>query len=236
MQINSLPTTFGATNMVVATGPCSLVAVRGFFKGITADRWLQIFDLTALPANATVPMRSFQLLQNLDFYKDFNQGPLQLKTGCVIAISTTEATLTIATIVTDLADFSVDLESTGQELPAGTSVAGDLITGVNSLQVWTNAQGPKKLIRVNFTNNDGVARYLMLFANDDWTDDQRPILQWKVLANTAVELNFGDDVLEPMSQIADGTIRRGCYLGISVTPGTMTNVSSSASYLKATYK
>lgn len=236
MQINSLPTTFGATNMVVATGPCSLVAVRGFFRGTTADRWLQIFDLTALPANTTVPLRSFQLLQNLDFYKDFNQGPLQLKTGCVIAISSTEATLTIATVATDLGDFSVDVESTGTELPSGTSTAGDLVTGVDTLIVWAEAAGPKKLIRVNWTNNDAAIRYLMLFANDDWGDGQKPILSWTVGANTALTLTYGDDGLEPFMQTQLGVRRKGCILLLSSTPTLLTGTSSTVSYLKAIYK
>lgn len=241
MQINSLPTTFGATNMVVATGPCSLVAVRGFFKGTTADRWLQIFDASALPANATVPLRSFQLLQNLDFYKDFGQGPLQLSTGCVIAISTTEATLTIATIGTDLADFSVDLESS-YPVATGLSIAGDLTTPTSTLSVWATGS-VKRLYSFICVNNEAVDCYVMLFPNTPAVNNL-PLLQWKVLQGATLNAFFGSDGIDVNGLMSLSTdafrvnsgLLTGCYLALSTTTPAFTKSNDQASYIKATYK
>lgn len=240
MQINSLPTTFGATNMVVATGPCSLVAIRGYFRG-SADRWLQIHNTASLPANTTVPLRSFQLLASLDFYKDFNQGPLQLSIGCVLVLSSTEATLTIVTAGTDLADFSVDLEAS-YPVAAGLSTGGDLTTPTSTLSVWATGS-VKRLYSFTCVNNEAVDCYVMLFPNTPSVNNL-PLLQWKLLQGATLNAFFGSDGIDVNGLMALSTdgfransgLLTGCYLALSTTTPAFTKSNDQLSYIKATYK
>lgn len=232
MRIYSVTPVFGATNIVAATTARNLVSVRGYFRG-GVDAWLQFHDAAALPSNGAVPMKSFQLMAALDYFKSYDPDPLLFGTGIVICVSTTEGTLTISSA---LADFMVELEDTGF-VPIGTSVAGDLVTGRDSLTPWTNAAGPKNLVQIDWTNGDNAVRYLMLFGRTAGVaDGDKPLMQWKATALQAQQsLTFGDDGMTINEALA-GTNYVGCQLKQSSTATVLTATSSAASYIKATYK
>ena len=79
---------------VVVASPA---AMRGFScKNITAGRlWLMLFNAAALPANGTAAKRAWELGAGQTYEWDSGQDVLPLDTGLVLAISTTDATLTI---------------------------------------------------------------------------------------------------------------------------------------------
>lgn len=236
MQLYPVTAVYGATNIVASTVACKLVRVRAYLSGST-DKWLQIHDAIALPANTAVPKSSYQMLGGLDKFVDFGQIPMELVNGLVIVISDTEATLTTSATT---GDFLIELEAgelypTG--LPSGVSTIGDTSTGVDSLQVWSTGTGPKKLFRVQYTNKEAVVSYLMLFGFSGPSTGMFPIMQWKVLTNVTIILYFGPDGISPIQQLStDLLYYQGCSLFQSSTPTTLTATGDTVSFMKAWYK
>jgi hypothetical protein len=73
------------------------VALSDFsVKNITAGTlWLMLFNAAALPANATAAKRCWEIGAGQTYEWDSGSEKLPLDTGLVLAISTTDATLTI---------------------------------------------------------------------------------------------------------------------------------------------
>lgn len=228
------PKNYGVASAVLSTTGCELIRIQGYLSGST-DKWLQIHDSATLPADTAVPKRSYLMQAGMAFSWAWDPGRLVLDNGCTIAISDTEATLTISATTGDLMG---ELEPTSN-IPQDYSVAGDLSTGVDSLAVWNNpvlATSPNTLYRFDFVNNDGATRYLMLFAAEAPADGARPIAQWEVTNGSTLVLSFGDNGLSPMAVLASGALRRGCCFAQSSTTTTLTATSSAASYMRAYYK
>lgn len=206
----------------------------------TAGLFLQLFDTAAAAVNGDVPVKTWPASEC--GYKEFKNGELSLAKGLYVALSTTAATLTLAEGLNDLMDILL-VELTIAEAPSGTTVAGSL-TGpaVADLQVWAEAAGPKRLMRIEADNTLGDDRYLMLFAKDAPTDGDAPIMQWALDAGavrTVANGNacvFGINGLDVYSQDLSGTRRVGCTLKLSSTTQTLTEIVSADTKLKAEYR
>jgi hypothetical protein len=214
---------YGVTSKVVATHGCSLVSLDGVYHGAGAE-YLVIFDAAALPANGTAPLKEFflptagptplpSLFQTL--------GPIKLNTGCVIAISTSKETLTASA-----SEMDVHGEIEEFEFP----IVGATFNSVSqdSVQVWADGDGPKRILRFTGTNTDAAASYIQLFAHSPNADDV-PLHVWPIGAfdgaNPTLKLSFGDGYI-PYSREADGTEHNGCYFAISSDPTKYIAVSA----------
>jgi hypothetical protein len=70
-----------------------LVSLLGYNKG--GAQWLHIFDAAALPANGASPFMIVALSANFQFFVDLPNEGFMFSEGIVIAVSTTETTLTL---------------------------------------------------------------------------------------------------------------------------------------------
>lgn len=114
---------YGNTHLTATAFPAALIRVQGYFRGATADRWLQLFDTVQTPPDTTVPVKSYSLPQTTPFHWGFEATPLNFANGITVMISTTEGTLTASA---DTGDILVDFDS-AMHVP-GASVIGDLVT------------------------------------------------------------------------------------------------------------
>lgn len=233
----ALTPAYGVTNAVLSTHECCLSRIQGYFRG-AVDSWLQIHDAKALPANGVVPLKSYQLPNAAPFSWAFDPAELPLANGLVVAISTTEGTLTISA---ELADFLADVWQLPQV--SGTSVAGDYTTAVSSLSVWSNATGSaavKRLFRIEASDATlSTTRYLMLFTATQSGDGGTPVQSWPITDAGSIDLDFGPIGLTPMNQAASGTQTKACVFYLSDSNGTLVRSSAGSGetiYLKVTYK
>jgi hypothetical protein len=118
-----------------------------------------------------------------------------------------------------------------------TTVVGDLTTNVQGLSVWTDAQGPRKLIKLEVTNVDGVGPwYVMIFStNATVADGTKPFFQSKITSLQALTFNFGINGLDVQRQSAAGVRSDGCTVVISDATGTLTTTVDNFK-IRATYK
>lgn len=255
MNLRALPF-FNVASQVVAGDngsaiPCTLAMVQGYFRGNTADRWLQAFDATALPANGTVPVFSYALPQLSPFSWNFQPDMLPFRQGLVFAVSTTEGALTISA---DTADFIVYLEEYEMRLPVGYSTVGDLTTGVDYLQVYTEATGAaavKKLYQVDVINGTGSPAFLCFFGitTPAPTIGDVPlfVLPLRNVATTQT-FRFGKGFTMQQikrtvtgSVIAPGAMAAGLFLYVGLAdasgnfPGTVQSDASNQSNIRAFY-
>lgn len=238
ISFSSLATAGGVTNIVASTTACGVIRVEGWFYG-AADKYLLFFDSPTLPGNGAVPYKSYALPNTAYFIHSFTPQELETNTGFTVAISDTQDTLTISA---SKADFEGEVEPRSY-IPQNYSVAGDTLTGRDFLQVWADATGPKAVYQVDYTNNDGATRYLMLFATDNGAtaNGASPLEVWKVLNGATLTLKFGAGGKSPMSQDTNFVNHVGCTLQQSSSVGvgnvpTLTKTVSAVSYFRAYYQ
>jgi len=85
-------TNAAAASAVVTTSPARLYSISGYNNG--AAQYIQLFDLTALPADTTVPLLSFPVGAQQWWYFDWQDG-LPMTLGVVVCNSSTALTKTI---------------------------------------------------------------------------------------------------------------------------------------------
>lgn len=125
---------YGVASHVASRFACEVASVRGYFRG-TTDSWLHIHDKAKLPGDSenVAPKRSFKLYGGAPFSWDFDP-PLVMSNGCVCSVSIDEDDQEASA---ELADWFV--VGNGQLVVAGTSIAGDMVTADNILDVFTSA-------------------------------------------------------------------------------------------------
>lgn len=214
----------GATpikSFIVSTVPVLVYRVEGFFNTAgTTDFYVQVHDAAAVPSNGALPLKSYEAQANFVFSQHIGEG-LPCKTGCVIVLSSTKDTLTIATVGTDTMSVYCDIEEYETLAVKPTyATAGDTTTPVaGTQQIWSDATGPKKLVRLQITEKAGSIVYVMLFVKDT-PGATAPIREWKLLANASLDLGFGLNGVPVYSKDADGTFHDGCTIGFSSIPAT----------------
>lgn len=226
--------------LAVTNSPVNSVAPN--LKGIVCQSvyasavWLMVFNGTSAPANGTAPiMTPLYVAANaanvsLQIPGDLPIGP----DGIVIVASSTAETLTADSSATLY--ISAFIEEFDHPLPSGHSTAGDLSTAVNSLQVWAESSGPKRLKRIRITNLTAAVRYACLYAEDS-PDTNSRIVSWiKVPASESLEWSFGNNAGVTPEQIdGDGTRHVGCtvFCQETLTPGD--EAAGNDFYIEATY-
>lgn len=246
----------------VSYGPCVIRRFHGWNNTASAV-YIQFHQVpplgTTTPytnlANGTVPTaKSFVAQANNGF--DYAHEDLSL-TECTVCLSSTETSLT-AVAASSALDMTIEVdtmypvafESQGA-VGGGANVAisGDLSTGVDSLTVWSDIQShaTDRLLRVTYTNNDGVVRYLQLFA-DTSAVNPTPLQQWQVGTTSAqktLDVFFGTRGMPVY--IADRGLQNtllttgtgehwGCQLAQSSTAGSLTLTASAVSFMRAIYR
>lgn len=205
--------------------PCCVRKVYGFCFGTAGVTYfLHIFDTYAVPANGTSPLRSLQLIGQDGFSYSFEETEINTTTTLSLALSSTDSTYTA---VTDgaVVDLQGEVDQIEMNFPSTSSV-GDLTTGVGSLQVWSEAAGtsaPKKLLRLEVTNNSGDAAYPIVTFTDSFslTDTTAISLEGSTRSGgladgTTKAYSFGRGQF--MFKNDAGTIRKGCTIRFSSTP------------------
>lgn len=174
---------------LVTVGAGEIDRVEGYVTGGASQYFIQFFDnYNVVPTNGVAPFYTVQAIGNDGFTWEFpdTEGNPVFTTGLYVALSSTELTYTA---VVDGATF--DLELTYEtELPAGTSVAGDLTTFRNTLQVWAESAGPKKLYELIIVESLGSACFIVIQA----TDAQAAFPSKNIIplaANATVSYRFG---------------------------------------------
>jgi hypothetical protein len=218
---------------------CALSNIDGNYLTGAAGQYFQIHDKATAPVNADVPVKSF-LLANagpINLMSIFQVlGPMNFVNGLGVAISSTEATLTLGT-----GSFDVFGEIEEYELPiSGLSVVGDLTTAISSLSIWTEANGPQKLYTIEIPAGNGLSSsvYLMLFAKDTGNISNGDVPLWTspVISSSSLRqyFTFGSAGIWPRVNDS-GTYRQGASLWLSSTQGILTK-SVSTCPIKAQYK
>lgn len=78
------------SGFVAATEPGKLISLQGYSN---RDQFIQVFDLTSVPANGSRPVLVKQASGNFQF--EFPIAGFQFLSGVIVANSTTSPTLTI---------------------------------------------------------------------------------------------------------------------------------------------
>lgn len=199
-------------------------------NGAAALFW-QVHDSASVPAEGAVPLKSWPVSGGAADYKEFKNGELDLANGLYVCVSTTEATKTLGTGNNAFAAVLVELYD--PEAPTGTTVAGDLTTGVSSLVVFS---GIHRLITVNATNNSGAAGWLMIFTHAP-SEGDAPLAAIPFASGQNQVLTFGDDGRESQDQTpGTGVLRTGCRLRASTTGDVLTTAAAGSWTMQAEYK
>jgi len=225
----------GVTALQVATHPIGMYRLRGNGNNGSTARWLLVFDSRDTPADGAVPtIPAIAVPVKGVILQFFDLGTAQFLQGLYVCLSNTQATKTLATDTMD-----IDVEVDQVEQTPGTLV-GDLTTGVNGLQVWSEATGAaaeKRLCRleVDGTNLTGGTQYIQLFPMDTVTPSAGQIClkEWPIAAGStkylgAGALSFGEMGMEV------NAIKTGCTIKISSTPQTY-SVANGTARIRAEY-
>ena len=213
----------------VAYGHCQVVRIEAW-NPQTFDIYLQLFQKPTV-ANGDVPeQKSLWIPAGAQTsFDNVNSIPLR---ELLIALSSTEANYTALT-----ANQGVDMTIwviSNYLVTTNTTVAGDLTTSVASLAVWSNSAGPKRLLRLDITNNKGSDLWYLI--TDDNTAlrymDNQPNIY--VPTGTTKTLWFGDRRV-PVG-IKNGTGPGGCkiFQVVAAAIGS-TSDNTPASNIRAIY-
>jgi len=211
------------------TFPCVLENLDGIVAG---PGYLQIFDRAIAPVTTvTAPLLSIRVSDDgtglpmpLPSYLAA-AGGLVLSNGLYIAMSSTQAVYTALATSFDVYGSIDEFEGVLQP----DTLSSVSANSASSIAVWTDGDGPKKLVEVRIASGGTFAAtsYLQLFAIASPGVTDRPIVSWPLydVNGIAVTLplvrKFGRDGLNVMD-VSSGTVRKACTLGISTTPGVFT--------------
>lgn len=213
----------------VATSAGHFTRIQGYFNG-AADRWLQLHDAKVLPANGAVPLRVWPLYATAPFDQNFQNDGVTFANGCVFAVSSTQATLTASA---DTMDVYVNGEQ-AQDV-SDVSIAGDYSTDDEVLQVWADSAGPKKLVRLEASDEgiDSGGVYVQIHAADTPATD-KIVASFLLTNGGTIDKSFGDGLV-PFRK--DGATRYdGCTIAVSLVQNAYDPAGFDINYIRATYK
>lgn len=230
--------------------------IFGYFKSTTAQAWLQVHDVNQGPANGATPLYEFPVYATSQFYAEFKRADLVCYEGVFVGLSTTEGQWT-----TDGADaMDLIVETSSPDLPAAVSYAGDLVSPLTSLLVWSEAAGlanRQSLVALEVDGTmltpPGTMQWIMVFATDTVNTGDFPVpnmiypITGPQIRTGPNKLTFGELGLQPFSIDGEpnnqgagggavpGTKRLGCTIKISSTAPRYTPCNGSAA-MKAEYR
>jgi hypothetical protein len=197
---------FGVAAQQVTQNPTHVLKIEGDFLGSTADRYLQVHDSEIAPAALAVPLRQWKISQSSPFFQTFSAGELPLAKGLYIAVSDTSGTFTASA---DTMDLRVEL--TDPEQPSGATIVGDKTTEIQTLVVWNNGAGPKRLYRLSVTEVNNTTGYVFLYRSPT---DPNPLYLGKIAALATRQWDFGQG-LEPTYKDGSNVTRNGCWIEVT---------------------
>jgi hypothetical protein len=218
-MISNIPMVITDETKWIAFGTCKVLSCFGF-NNSPADVYLQFH---AKPAGLIVA-GDVPAVKSLYFPNGtsanygtnaFGNDGVEL-TELSSAVSSSEINYTA--LVNAGLDVTIVVESDFL-VKAATTLVGDLTTGVSSLQVWTDANGPKKLRRLTVVNGAGADLTIIVSSRDtpSTTDDVVVRLALPSLATKTYQ--FGINGHSPYSKDANGsTIYDGCNIKLATAP------------------
>lgn len=216
-------------DVTVATSGMTISRIQGNF-GAGANAWLQLHDAKVTPANGVVPLRVWPVFTNAPFDQNFQNDLIAVENGCVLVVSSTQATLTISASTMDF--FVSGMKSVDT---VGVSVAGDYTTVDEVLQVWAQASPGKKLLRLEVSDeNEGVRPFWVQIHAANAPATNKIVKTFPVISAESLDVNFGAG-LDVVRQVG-GTLFQGCTIALSSTENTYTALGLETDYIKATYK
>lgn len=86
------------THLIITTDECDLTCIYSMIDPAgAATRYIMLFDSATLPANGTAPVVRWDCAVGTAHHQSFNTPEvLAFDNGCVVAVSTTAGTLTLA--------------------------------------------------------------------------------------------------------------------------------------------
>jgi hypothetical protein len=217
----------GQNDVVVSTSSMTISRIQGYFNG-GANAWLQLHDAKATPANGAVPLRVWPVYTAAPFDQNFQNDDVSVSNGCVLVISSTQATLTISASTMDVFVNGVSSVDT-----TGTSVAGDYTTNDEILTVWANTTS-KKLLRLEVSDvTSSQGPFVQIHANTTPATD-KIVKSFPCEVGGTLDLSFGDG-LDVAKEVA-GVLHKGCCVAMSSTQNTYAALGGNVDYIKATYK
>ena len=219
---------------VVRTNSCKLRSFHGVYDHASNNYFLQLFDAKAVPTNGAVPKRRWPLYAAAPFGPFSDDLDISLSVGMVFAVSSTEDTLTIAAAGNEI-DLFVDGEAYVDE--TGWTTVGDYTTGAAGLQVWAEADGPKKLTRLEFTylSGGGGSVWAFIYATDAGTANTY-VQVIPLTPGVSNDFSFGDDGFVPFHQTAAGVKQVGCFIALSLSGESFSALSTNEFAIKTSYK
>ena len=209
----------------------TITRISGYCNGtVNTQYFLQLFNASAPPANASVPLYEQQILGGdgftfhtlgLDTSK-LSNGTLIPANGLILCLSTTEGVLTLGTGAVTM-NVEVELDATQDVFPLNQVSVGDTTTNVGSLLVKADPS-TSKLVSFNATNNNGGTQYLQLFGAVP-AAGASPVQEWTVATTATLKQFFGGGMFV-LDGDASYVIHTGIYLYVSSTAGTYTAVAN----------
>jgi len=201
----------------VAWGPVTVRSMFGWNNNATPV-YIQFFQTPTVAASDVPAMKSLVAAGNNGFMYVFGPEGITLS-ELLVALSTTELNYTAVSAASGL-DMTLDIDS--QFACDGTEVVvGDLTTGQNTLQVWTEAAGlsaPKRLLRVDVKNNQATDTLVnLVYAVDTVVPGSLVAAFNKCPISVTTTTYYGDAQggFQPFQQDANYTQHRGCTINIS---------------------
>lgn len=227
MKIDSV--SYAVASKIVKNFAMSVSRIRG---NSTANGWLHVFDTKTVPTSGAgvVPLRSFPVYATAPFDMMLADDQLQFENGCVMALSSVQGAYTALV-------STMDLFVTGTSPYDDTdwTIAGDYNSAAVPLQVWADADGPKKLVRVEVSDLAGAVGpfYAQIHASDTPATD-KIVDSFLVELEGTIDLFFGDG--RAIGFTEEGTTYDGCTIAISSDQDTYVAFGSPCDYIRATYR
>lgn len=227
MKIDSV--SFAVSEKVVKNFAMSVSRIRGM-KNAVNDRYLLLYDVRYVAEITGAPKRAYPIYGTAPFDVLLADEQLDFLNGCVAVVSSTDATYTASAETVDLFVTGVShIDDTGWV------VAGDYTTAAETLQVWADASGPKKLMRIEVSDAGspfGDNFYVQIHAGDTPATD-KIVQSLPVVTGTPVDFFFGNGFV-PQRDIA-GVMFDGCTIALSSTQSTYNALGANVDYIRATH-
>lgn len=218
----------------------TITRISGYCNGVVNTQYfLQLFNTSVAPANASVPLYEQQILGGdgftfhtlgLDTSK-LSNGTLIPANGLILCLSTTEGVLTLGTGAVTM-NVEVELDATQDVFPLNQVSVGNTSSDVGSLLVVADPS-TNRLVSFNVTNGHNATQYLQLFGKVPAAGDV-PVQEWQLKHNTSLKQFMGGGYAV-LDGDANYVIHTGIYLYASSTAGKYTATGFLDWFIQAFY-
>lgn len=219
-------------------GPIKIRRIHGY-NNQAANVYIQLHqkipDSIATPlATGNVPtFKSLVTTPSNGFMYTFGEEGVWFD-PLVIGMSSTETTFTAVGANAGI-DCTIEYDSSEYVTNGNETITGDLSTGVSVINPWTDsvANAGRRLLRVDYTNNDGATRFLLLSTDAGTTNLADQVYQ---VANGATITKEFFPGYQTFSQDATFTAHYGCRLLQSTSASVAGVTATTVSFIKALWR